>query len=167
MASNIQDDPLFLSRSEKGQRVNFIYHREYDRPKLETEEAAWFEKSEADKFSSIYCANAMHFRERSFRPDEREGHAICDVEHRRWMLSVLILGFAPVERAKREEWKARMASKETEEAAKKEKKQLKDAFIHMDITPYEDLPEGEKVKDRIIIDRIPYILHGDPSCRPV
>ena len=37
---------------------------------------------------------------------------------------------------------------------------MKQLDVHLDITPYEDLPKSEKDKDRIIVDNIPYILLG-------
>lgn len=173
MASSLQNDPLYVCRSRNGQRVNFIYNQAYgdkNGVKYANEIDAWYAIPEAHKFSSIYCANAMYIRSRSFglpafdtsalADDQRV--AIYEVEHRRWTMSALILGYSPVTEELRNEWKERRGNPETEQAAKDEYKALKDKFIHMDITPYDDLITSEKVKDELIISRLSYILGSAP-----
>ena len=174
MASSLQDDPLYVCRSRNGQRVNFIYNQAYgDRNgiKYSNEIDAWYVLPEAHKFSSIYCANAMYIRSRSFGlPDfdtsaltDGQRAAIYEVEHRRWTMSALILGYSPVVEEARKEWKGRRENPETAQAAKDEYKVLKNKkFIHMDITPYEDLIASEKDKDELIISRLSYILGSAP-----
>ena len=170
MASEIQDDPLFLCRSKRGQRVNFIYDQGKWGEKHPDEESAWFSIPEAHKFSSIYCANAMAFRARSYEltnthsvadlTDEQRT-SIYEAEHRRWMMSTLILGYTPKESAYLGKWKEQYMSDDeaVKKAAEKEfstaKKQL---YIHYDITPYQNLIPSEKDKDKIIIDQIANIL---------
>ena len=75
-------------------------------------------------------------------------------------MSALILGYSPVTEKMRDEWKKRREASET--AAKDEYKALKNKFIHMDITPYEDLITSEKDKDELIISRLSYILGSSP-----
>ena len=160
-----------MCRSRNGQRVNFIYNQAYgdkDGIKYTNEIDAWYVLPEAHKFSSIYCANAMYIRSRSFGlPDfdtsaltDDQRRAIYEVEHRRWTMSALILGYSPVTEKMRDEWKKRREASET--AAKDEYKALKNKFIHMDITPYEDLITSEKDKDELIISRLSYILGSSP-----
>lgn len=60
---------------------------------------------------------------------------IYEVEHRRWLISELIMGFAPGP------------------VTDKEK------FIHADIVAFDALPLAEQEKDKIIIDNI------DEICR--
>lgn len=170
MESGIQDDPLFRSRSIRGQRVNFVYNQAFGEIKYPDEESAWFVIPEAHKFSSIYSANAMTVRARSFGLGEgrtvadlsdEERVSIYEVEHRRWMISALILGYKPMDKAYLDKWKERRLSpdKDVQEAAKQEfKSQKADHFIHYDITPYDDLLPNEKVKDKTIIDKMEYIL---------
>ena len=171
MATDIQDDPLFLSRSKKGRRVNFIYDQAYGGDNKHPEEtSAWYAIPEAHKFSSIYCANAMTFRYRSFELDKdhsvsdltnEQRTSIYEVEHRRWMMSALILGYAPMDKEYRTEWKRKRMSANPEEkqAAKNDYKTKKNkSFVHLDITPYADLIPDEQEKDKIIIDEIANIL---------
>lgn len=127
------DDPLFARRSLRGQRVNYIYHCAYAEKKLPSAEEAWFTISEADKYSSIFCANAMPLRRQCFdlNGDRRP---IYEAEHRRWMMSELIMGFAP--------------------APQTDKKR----FLHADIVPFDELTKEEQDKDKILIDAIDYII---------
>ncbi|MBQ8071901.1 MAG: hypothetical protein IJ202_13785 [Bacteroidales bacterium] len=171
MSSDVQDDPLFLSRATRGQRVNFIYNQAYGEVKYKDEVTAWFTIPEAHKMSSIYSANGMKFKQRSFSLDsesaleamtEKDRESIYEVEHRRWMMSVILLGYAPVEEEKRKAWKQRRLSESTAKDAKAEYKKLKKNFIHLDIEPYDELIPSEKEKDKIIIDQLFYILYGKP-----
>lgn len=171
MASEIQDDPLFICRSKRGQRVNFIYDQAYGGDnKHPDEESAWFSIPEAHKFSSIYCANAMTVRARSFEltnnhkvtdltPEQRI--SIYEVEHRRWMMSALILGYAPKGKDYLASWKERRLSADDsiKKAAKEEYALQKKAnYVHYDISPYFDLIPAEQEKDKILIDEIANIL---------
>ena len=129
-------DPLFQLRSQRGKRVNFIYHKKYADQPCSSADEAWHKISEADKYSSIYCGNAMVLRRLcyDFSGDKTP---IYEAEHRRWLMSELLMGFEPGE--------------------KTDKKR----FIHADIVPYDKLTETEQIKDADLIDQIDYILYGD------
>jgi hypothetical protein len=132
-AAGTLSDPLFKSRSIMGQRVNFIYDQAYCNPPSANEEEAWYSISESNKYSSIYCAIALPMRERCFDM-QGERSAIYEAEHRRWMMSVLIMG-----------WQAGPVRD-------------KARFIHHDIVPFSDLKPDEQEKDKILIDAMPHIL---------
>ena len=89
------NDPLFKSRSKRGILVNAIYNvgvtgmSQYDLL------AAWYNGAETDKFASTYCANALTFRWLNFDPlGDRE--IIYEAEHRRWMMTKLLMGLEHV-----------------------------------------------------------------------
>ena len=103
----------------------------------------------------------MLFKERSFDVDKRQGKSIYEVEHRRWMVSALILGYSAVDKETRSNWKTRRLAEADNGPADKEFKELKRSFIHMDITPYDALIPSEMFKDKVIIDRMNYILRGE------
>lgn len=126
-------DPLFKNRSIMGQRVNYIYDRAYSKPPSANAEEAWYGLSESNKYSSIYCAIALPMRERCFDMDG-DRNAIYEAEHRRWMMSVLIMG-----------WRAGS-------------KRDNSSFTHNDIVPFNELLPEEQRKDKILIDAIPHIL---------
>lgn len=137
-------DALFKRRAARGKRVNLIYHNSYVDPNCFNEEQAWRAISEADKYSSVYCGNAMTLRKRCFSmlgahrlPMPTDFRPIYEAEHRRWMMSELLMGFspAPVTNKKR--------------------------FEHADLVPFDELPPGEQEKDRILINNMNYILYGN------
>lgn len=129
-------DPLFKNRSVMGQRVNYIYNRAYCNPPSKSAEEAWYSISESNKYSSIYCAIALPMCERCFDMNG-DRSAIYEAEHRRWMMSVLIMGWQAGPRCD----KAR--------------------FIHHDLVPFDELPPDERNKDKILIDALPHILGGE------
>lgn len=142
-------DPLCLNRTRRGRNVNFIYDRAYSVAKSDNREEAWYKLPEAHKLSSIYCSDAMPLRVRCY---DMAGDRlpIYEGEHRRWMLSVLLLGYEslPVEQASQVRGDATLA------------KEYKSKFIHPDITPFNELSEAEQSKDAVIIDATDEILNN-------
>lgn len=137
-ASETNADPLYTQRSTRGKRVNYIYSKEY-KEKVGDVESEWYKISEADKYSSIYCANAMYLRKQCYPLSENDDVLqlpIYEAEHRRWMMSELLMGFVP--------------------GPKTDKKR----FIHADLVPFDKLTPEEQLKDKLIIDQINYILNG-------
>jgi len=130
-ASAMLSDPLFKIRSMRGQRVNYVYDRMYGNS-LSIEEA-WYKLPEAHKYSSIYCAISMPMRKRCYDMDGNR-LPIYEAEHRRWMMSVLLMGYKPGEKSDKEH------------------------FIHGDIRPFDELSPEEQEKDKILIDAMPEIL---------
>jgi hypothetical protein len=135
-AAGALSDPLFQERSVMGQRVNFVYDQAYGNPACESPEEAWYNLSESNKYSSIYCAIALPMCERCFDMNG-DRSAIYEAEHRRWMMSVLIMGW----QVGTERDKAR--------------------FIHHDIVPFDELNPEERNKDKILVDALPHILGKD------
>lgn len=132
-ASDTCGDPLYLRRFARGQRVNHIYCRQYKGKGAQDPEAEWYKISEADKYSSIYCANAMYLRQQCYAGAD-DPAAVYEAEHRRWMMSELLMGFSP--------------GPSTD----------KPRFVHADIVPFSMLPPGEQEKDKLLIDNMNYIL---------
>ncbi len=132
-ASVALSDPLFKTRSVRGQRVNFVYDQAYSKDKSATVEEAWYKLPEAHKYSSIYCAMSMPMRRRCYDMDG-DRLPVYEAEHRRWMMSVLIMGYEAGESRDR------------------------DRFVHNDIRPFDELSPEEREKDKILIDALPEIL---------
>lgn len=133
--ASAHDDALFQRRSMLGQRVNFIYDQAYAKDPSKTVEEAWYKQSESNKFSSIYCANAMPLRRLCYDLSKPDRRPVYEAEHRRWLVSELIMGYAP--------------GPKTDKAN----------FIHADIVPFDALPPSEQEKDKTLIDKI------DEICR--
>jgi hypothetical protein len=137
-AAGTLSDPLFQKRSIMGQRVNYIYYQTTSNPPYESAEKVWYSASESNKYSSIYCAIALPMCERCFDMNG-DRSVIYETEHRRWMMSVLIMG-----------WHA---------GAKRDNT----TFTHNDIVPFDKLSEEEQMKDKVLIDALPDILgKGQP-----
>lgn len=134
-------DPLFDARAKAGMQVNTVYENQFSsnpRPPLE----AWQALCEAHKYSSIYSCFAMPLRRSCFGSDcgERD---LFECEHRRWMSTMLMAGY----RALTPEQIARVRA---EGRVKEEKAR----YCHVDIVPYDDLPEEEKDKDRVLVEKL-------------
>ena len=89
------NDPLFNSRSQRGMIVNAVYNvgsAGIGQYKLEE---AWYNGSETDKFASTYCANALNFRWYNF-DTHGDREPIYEAEHRRWMMTKLLMGLEHV-----------------------------------------------------------------------
>lgn len=146
-------DPLFTRRATRGMRVNHIYDMAFGGGG--DAEEAWRKLIVAHKYSSIMCANAQSLRERNFAGVQCDSRSVYECEHRRWMLSVLLMGY-----------KALSPDAAAKARAAGQFKTLKNSFIHIDIVPYDHLPEEEKSKDKVIINNFGYISTGSGLCLP-
>ena len=156
-----ETDALLLRRSERGQRVNYLYDLEYGNPPAASAAEAWAGLSFAHQLSSIASANSIPMKLRAFglEPtrasvdalDAEALEALSEVEHRRWMTTVLLAGYR--------------AAPKCERSDRSRFKELKNKeFIHLDIAPYDELAH-EADKDRLIVQNIPYIMNGEEIVR--
>lgn len=175
-------DPLFKKRLERGKRVNYVYcTMNEDNPQFDENRSVqlWYENKESDKFSSIYCANSLRIKQNSFGDDlSAIGTPLFEVEHRRWVLSVLLLGQKAYPSKERVAFKSVVLSerKRFPERGKREilengervspkweelRNVSKSVFLHMDIDSYEGLVDDEeKNKDAVLMNNSFFIL-GD------
>ena len=125
----------------------------------------WRSLSVASKWSNLYCAYNIPSKLASLRamrglkPDdfshdqqplsEEEISAIAPVEHNRWNVEKLLMGYR---KAKAEE------DKYLHPEYANELKKNKSFFIHHDIRPYDELPESAKQLDIEIVRFIPWML---------
>lgn len=133
-------DPLFEARTFDGMRVNDIYEKAYGQGRSSRD--AWYSLQEAHKISSIYCHYAMPLRRRCYGSDCDEME-LFECEHRRWMCTTLLTGYRALPKADIAEVRASHKEKE-----------MKSRFFHADIEPFDNLPEGEKEKDKILVDSL-------------
>ena len=165
-------DPLLTRRSIAGRRVNYVYSRLYGNSD-EDPDSLWYSLKEADKFSSIYYANSIPVRLRTTdipgpgsTLDKESAYGLCRLEHDRWMMTELLMGFKPYSIKERKD----LISKVLKEVPKGESptwKSLRQArkqyFTHIDIAPFDELvDEEEKLKDINLMVNIPFIL-GETS----
>ncbi|GHT28805.1 hypothetical protein AGMMS49574_03860 [Bacteroidia bacterium] len=131
--------------------VNYIYSYYYDHvtdPQSiasESElEKSWKTLSTVKKWSNRYNADMLAVKRRSFdiRPNEalkkETIELLAKVEHNRWNIEELLLGYRPTTKEEREEI--------GRDKTKKDKK--KSMFIHNDLCPYSDIPDmDDKIKN--------------------
>ena len=152
-------DPLYLNRSAKGKRLNWVCDLEYGTLPSRDEDEAWRKLIHAHKYSSVASANSIPLKMHCLNIEPTE-ECLCslsdddlellsEMEHRRWMTTQLFLGYS-----------AEKASLRKDRSRFSELKNLH--YIHLDIAPYENLPGVEK-KDKLIINNIPYIMTGKGS----
>jgi hypothetical protein len=119
--------------------VNYVYDRYYNHqeipqsiPHVAELEKSWKGLRTAKKWSNRYNANMLDVKKRSFdirlekTPDETTIQRLAEVEHNRWNIEELLLGYRPTTEAE----KRLIGSDKTLKQAKKEE------FIHNDICPY-------------------------------
>lgn len=148
------NDALLLRRSLRGKRVNYLYDQAYGTPPAPSVDHAWASISFAHQLSSIASANSIPIKLRSFGLEATKASvdtldsgtldSLSEVEHRRWMSSILLMGYRAAPKAER--------------AERSHFKDLKTKyFIHLDIAPYQEIG-SEAEKDLIIVKNIPYII---------
>ena len=178
--SSIKGDSLYRHRIERGKHVNLVYRVRREKAlgneeyRTIQEDAAWYGSKEADKFSSIYCANALPIRNHSFgleglSPDsiEKMSGTLFETEHRRWMMSTLLLGYRALLPEKRtgllDDHKKWLAIKNEPDAPSKSefnKVKARD-FLHACIAPNEMLkPYPFLDGDIVLLKQYSYIM-GD------
>lgn len=152
-------DPLYINRSAKGKRLNWVYNLKYGNPPACDEDEAWRKAKHTDKYSSVSSANSISLKMRclDIEPTEEclsklsdeEIELLSEMEHHRWMITQFFMGYS--------------AEKSVARKDKSHFKELKDTkFIHLDIAPYKELLGKEKI-DKSIIRNIPFITTGNGS----
>ncbi|MDD3194892.1 MAG: hypothetical protein PHU68_03730 [Paludibacter sp.] len=152
------------------QRINFVYTYFFDKGKLpdelpgaaewkQTWEACWHSLIIAKQWSNIYHANSIPTKLRSIGYsgeaiiEEDKVEILSQVEHNRWIMEELIMGYRPATQQEREAIHADPSLK----------KAFRNRFVHVDLCHYNDLlkdANGVDVReyDRILIRRIPMII---------
>ena len=151
------EDVLLTKRSSMGMRVNRVYDLKYGNPPAKNAEEAWSSLPYAHKYSSIASANSIAMKLKCFHLEltnhnihglsEEDAEILSEMEHRRWMTTMLFMGY-------------RSATKVERKDRSRFKELKNEHFVHLDIAPFDELP-GEEEKDMLIINNIPYIVTGN------
>lgn len=171
-------DPLFRRRIEKAKKINYLYHLEnigqkYDGMGTEAQlEECWNQQDRyIYRFSNLYAANSipMKIRGIGLKPEALEPgvtlkdeqiRILAEVEHNRWNVERLLLGFAPVPKEDREYLKTILSSDDPEvvREARAIDKELKMQLFHKDIAPYDELIDKSRAYDMAIVTNILDVL---------
>lgn len=159
-------DPAIRRRISEGKRINYIYQHHDDYRSMPLTEESFdkvWPKSYAEQKSNIYCANQIGVKLRSIGGDGellRRDEALCNlmavVEHNRWNMEKLLMGFGPVDKAEREALKQLERDGNTKAVQEKKTalKQLRKQFKHNCIAPYSQLLAGDQSYDTVIIKNL-------------
>lgn len=171
-------DPLFRRRIEKARKINYLYHlenngRKYEKMGTEAQLDEYWNRQDRYiyRFSNLYAANSIPMKLRSIglNPEalatdtalsDEQVRILAEVEHNRWNVERLLLGFAPVPEKDREDLNERLGSDDPDVAgeARAIEKELKKKLFHKDIAPYDELMEKSKAYDMAIVKNIPDVL---------
>lgn len=170
-------DSRMGKRLAAAKRINYLYQKQYKKEvygtmaNQEELDRLWHGLSYADKMSNIYAANSIYVKFRSIGIDPKEAmspfadgdmvNMLAKMEHARWNIEKLLVGFGALPIDKRNDIKQGLESKDSEE--KKSKKALGDKYkkqdlLHKDITPYDDLIEDSKLYDKAIVRNLADVI---------
>ena len=144
--------------------IKQIFDKESDKDKFfEDVENCWLgltndggKSTIAQRWSNIYCANSFPSKTRSLLKgcntedlitDPETMERLANVEHNRWVIEQLLLGFRPVDK----NYKGELPVENKEEKTK-----LKSQNIHHDIIANHKLKEAQKKYDKAIAEIIPF-----------
>lgn len=88
--------------------------------------------------------------------DEAQYNLLAEVEHNRWNIEGLLLGYRPVTAGE----DRFISSSPDQKVLDDRKDSLKASYIHYDIRDYALLPPSTKANDIVISKYIPFIIHG-------
>lgn len=149
---DIDDDCM-----KRVRRINFIYHKiTPEQPFPQTLDdiearALWEELSTVHRWSNVYNAHSVPSKRRSFGKSEPENldedtaliEMMAEVEHNRWNMEKLIMGYRPTTPGEDEE---------IQRLGKERKRKIeRESFAHTYIKPYEALSESVRDYDRLIM----------------
>lgn len=187
---------VHLPLMDLARRLNYFYNCQFGQGVLPTDipeedvEREWSAVSSYSmRFSNLYNAMTMATKMRSLGHDEQdwgrfyavtqaETELLSAVEHNRWSVERLILGFRPPTDSEREEIREniraiREAKKNGTEVPKDLKKEYKRQRIHYDLCSYEELDidssgQDVRVYDYALTACIPLIMNSfDEANQPL
>lgn len=169
-------DPSIRQRIREGKSINYIYNKGEDYLYMTSDQEEldrkWREQSFLNQVSNIYCANHIGVKLRSMGIDEdalnrrekipeKYEKVMAAVEHNRWNVEKLLLGYDPVEESRWRQLKEMESLKESD-AFKKEMKELKtlknDQYIHHCIAPFDQLLKDYQKYDYLIVRNLTDVL---------
>lgn len=168
-------DPLFTHRLKYAKRINYLYCLENNGQSFESmcSEAEldrfWDSNKEyVYRFSNLFAANSIPTKLRSIGKSvenidepaaisDKEVEILAEIEHNRWNVERLLMGFSAMPIAERMELNDMIFDKLNlvrSRQGKELKKKKQQNYIHKDISPYSLIPESSKQYDKAIVRNI-------------
>lgn len=170
-------DSRMGKRLAAAKRINYLYQKQYKKEvygtmaNQEELDRLWHGLSYAEKMSNIYAANSIYCKFRSMGIDPKNAMSpfadgdtvtmLAMIEHARWNIEKLLVGYSALPIDERDKIKQGLESKDSE--VKKRMKDVGDTykkldFLHKDITPYDDLIEDSKLYDKAIVRNLADVI---------
>lgn len=166
-------DSRMGKRLTAAKRINYLYQKQnkgevYSTMARQEElDRMWQGLSYAEKMSNIYAANSIYSKFRSMGIDERGVvgpftdenliKQLAKMEHARWNMEKLLVGFRPMPEEERDVINANINNQEVKKRIKELKSQK---FVHKDINKYKKLPEESKKYDIAIVRNLADVIKG-------
>lgn len=165
-------DKQYLDRVKRARRIKYLYDMKNKYIKMPSDDELqekWFCTQYAFQQSNTYAANSIPFKLRSIGNYTRrkltndEIDILSIVEHNRWNVERLLMGFRPYSVKDRKFFISVLTSDDKvkkNEMSDKLKKKKVGCFKHKDIAPYDELLPDSKIYDKLIVRNITDVL-GD------
>ncbi|MGM9736036.1 MAG: hypothetical protein ACI3ZL_06455 [Candidatus Cryptobacteroides sp.] len=175
-------DPLFTYRLKYAKRINYLYCLQNTGQRFEAMcpddqlNDYWeTQKEYVYRFSNLFAANSIPMKLRSIgiSVENMDDSAfisaenvdvLAEVEHNRWNIERLLLGFSAMTIKERMEINDMLSDKlnfARVSEGKRLKKEKQKAFIHKDVSPYSLLPESSKQYDKAIVCNLLEVIRDD------
>ncbi len=153
-------DPQFKEHLKIARRVNHVYrYPDEEIPHDDILRTEWAGIGYALQQSNLRVADSIPAKMRSIACG-CDYDQLAEVEHNRWNLERLIIGFRAFSFEERSNFhRALSEDDKREDALKKHDYDKKYNYMHMDIAPYSELPESSKEFDASIVRNIRRILN--------
>lgn len=168
-------DPLIVRPTAVAKRVNYLLQKENSGKQfvaMPTDaallDALWQQLSLAEKISNIHTANSVYTTLRGMAmatsealhplDDPERLENLCRVEHSRWNVERLLVGYEAMTIAERDRLNSALASSDPDvrqEARTHTNRNTNQLFIFKDIAPYASLSEATKADIRTIARNLP------------
>ena len=168
-------DPLQTRATAVAKRINYLYQKETTGKAFEAMptdtallDALWQQLSLAEKMSNIHTANSVYANLRSLgmgtaavlQPldDPERLEALTRIEHARWNIEKLMVGYEAMPADERSSLNAALSSPdpiERQEARTHANRNANQLYLMKDIAPYTDLPDTAKTGIRTIARNLP------------
>ncbi len=168
-------DPLLTRQTTVAKRVNYLYQKESSGKQfvaMPTDaallDAMWQQLSSAEKMSSICSASSVYAQLRSLGPDGAQAaqpldndekiEALSRIEHARWNMEKLLVGFVAMPTAERERMYAALEDNESDvrkEAQTRANRNANQMCVLKNIAPYSTLREATKTDIRTLVSNLP------------
>lgn len=166
-------DSRMGKRLAAAKRINYLYQIERKNEiygtmaRQKVLDEMWHGLSYAEKMSNIYAANLIYGKFRCMGINDEETvkesdfETLAMMEHARWNMEKLLVGFSALPKSKRGKLNKDIVSNDSvkkEEAQAKSEELKEQEFKHKDITPYDELPEDSRKFDMAIVQNLADVI---------